>query len=42
MIPLLIKVAVTGKGAKKAELSTHAEDVLVRGKSFEHTEQSIS
>jgi len=32
MIPLLINVEVTGKGARKAELYTHAGDTLVRGK----------
>lgn len=32
MIPLLINVEVTGKGAKKAELSMHAGDTLARGK----------
>lgn len=42
MIPLLINVEVIGKGAKKAELPIRAEDGLVRGKGFEHTEQSTS
>lgn len=37
MIPLLINVEVTGKGAKKAELSINAKDVLVRGEGFDET-----
>lgn len=34
MIPLLINVEVTGKGAKKAELSLHAGNRLVHGKAL--------
>lgn len=37
MIPLLINVEVTGKGAEKAELSINAEDVLVHGKGLAET-----
>lgn len=42
MIPLLINVKVTGKGAKKAKLSVNAEDALTRGKGFEDNWQSVS
>lgn len=37
MIPLLINVEVTGKGAKKAELSINAGDILMHGKGFYET-----
>lgn len=37
MIPLLINVEVTGKGAKKAELPTRAGDALVHGKGSDET-----
>lgn len=42
MIPLLINVEVTGKGAKKAELAINAEDVLEHGEGFEETLRKAS
>lgn len=42
MIPLLINVEVTGKGAKKTELSVNAGDIFVHGKDFDETLSKVS
>lgn len=40
MIPLLINVEVTGRGAKKEELPLNAEDILVLAEALMRREQS--
>lgn len=45
MIPLLINVEVTGKGAKKkkkTELSINAGDIFVHGKDFDEILSKVS